>query len=622
MTARFLRLTAGVAVVALVLGGCGLPDRTDPRYVGPAVEPSRVQDRADPPEKPDGATSLSDLVNRYLKTSVGGNITNSDQQDAASETQTRMKTFMTEQTAATWKPTGNLTVVAQGKSEIVQDGTRSTYKVVLTRVGQLDSFGRFTAWPTDSDRTFPAVFESEEVGGQVRFSQVPQYMLLSTAGLQDQYIRQPIYFWEKDVEKPKLVPDLRYMPKVLQPSKRVDEVVRWLVEGPSAWLTPAVDRLSGIETKGSATVNADQSVNVNLISKVAGKSPDDLRKLASQIRWSLILHPPVSLSFENARDTTNDSGGYLGDNSAVVQGDLDQERFAIVNESVRQLSTATDGPALFGPSEWNKAVVSATINRARTRAALVRKVGNKEQLFVNADTRVPTYVEVPGMTAATLSRPVWIDHPAPRFLIADGASLWAVTPPGAAGEPPVRVAVPGPNDTELTNVSAFSVSPDGRRVALVIGGKETKVAALKFENGKLTLGEQHAVPNSLGANRAVGWLTETSLVIGGEPNPANGPPEANYSLVRTSLDGTGEEPLPRKPEKPSAFPVTELSARTNDAAKSLELVLVMFQDKDQARGVYATSVDPIEVDAPGGGTPSPSATQTPKLIAKSPFYAD
>ena len=93
---------------------------------------------------------------------------------------------------------------------------------------------------------------------------------------------------------------------------------------------PVVDKLpSEIETKDNPTLEPDGSVVVNLSSKARGKSPEDLRKLASQIRWSLAGHPPVTLTIENAKDTGNDSDGYDSDNAAVVPGGLDQEKFVV-----------------------------------------------------------------------------------------------------------------------------------------------------------------------------------------------------------------------------------------------------------------------------------------------------
>ncbi len=628
---RFVRLTAVLAALALVLAGCGLPDWTDPKYVGPAVDPKPAQDRAQDPPRPGGASSLSDLVVRYLMTSVGGNVTSSDQPDAVSETQTRMKTFMTEEAAAQWPPKPEMPLIVVkvtfAKVDTVVGTNRSSLTATFVPIGQLDRVGRLV--PAQLENWTPTFeFEGEMTGGRLRLTKVPPHMLLSVSGLKEWYEQQPIYFWERDVDAPKLVPDLRYMPRVLLPSKRVSEVMLWLVEGPSTWLVPVVNKVPpDIETKDDPTVRPDKSVVVNLSSKARAKSPEDLRKLSSQIRWSLAGHPPVELSYENAKDTTNASDGYESDNAAV--GEIDQEKFVVVNGEVRPADMPAGGPPeLFaaGPP-FNTAVVSATINRAHSRAALVRRTANnRQQLFVSSanPSADPRYVETT-VSAAVLSRPVWISRPVQRFLVADGTRLWAVTPPSKAGEAPTAEVVPGPNDVALTNVSAFSVAPDGRRVALIVGNK-AMIAPLRIENGKLSLGEQRLVANSLGDNRAIGWITETTLAIGGKANPGNDLfSEGSYSLLWTSIDGTGETPLPQaEPTATGGYTVSQLSARTNDPTDSVLQVLVLFeavQGANQvARVVFVGDAPDVKLtnDGPSPGT---SPNQTPKLPL-SPFYAD
>ncbi|MEV4509525.1 LpqB family beta-propeller domain-containing protein [Dactylosporangium sp. NPDC049525] len=627
---RLRRLTAALLASTLLLAGCGLPDRTDPKYVGPAADPKPAQDRAQDPPRPDGASSLLDLVSRYLMTSVGGNITSTDDPSAVSETQTRMKTFMTEQAAAQWPPRPQmpLIVVQVALTKADDVGTnKSRVTANFVAVGQFDRVGRLG--PPQLDKpVWSEDFEGEEVDGQLRLTKVPSHMLLSVAGLKEWYQPQPIYFWESGVDTPKLVPDLRYMPRVLPASKRVSEVMTWLTTGPSPWLNEVVASVSpDIQTKDDPTVGPDKRVTVNLSSKAAGKSPEDLRKLSRQIRWSLDGHPPVELSFENAKDTTNASDGYENDNAAV--GEVDQEKFVVdSNAEVRPVDMPADGPPeLFAPGPFNTGVVSATINRLHTKAALVRKVAPNStgrQLYVSVPgaTADPKYVVVSDIPAtATLSRPTWIDRPAQRFLIADGTRLWAVTPPAKAGEAAKAEVVPGANDQAITNVTAFSVAPDGRRIALIVGNK-AMIAVLRIENGRLSLGEQHLVSTSLGDNQAIGWITETTLAIGGRPNPANSLfSEGSYSLISTSIDGTGEMPLPLlKPTVTGAYTVSQLSARTNDPTDSLQQVLVLFEANQVARVVFADDTPDIKMtnDSP---KPGASATQAPKPPL-SPFYAD
>jgi hypothetical protein len=169
---RFRRLTTALAVAALLLAGCGLPDSTEPKYVGPATNPSPAQGRAQDPPSPVGATSLSDLVVRYLKTSVGGNVTSADQPDAISETQARMKTFMTEEAREQWRPQQPLIVVDVNFKNVERDDFTGKASLVatFTQVGQLYRNGRLGPAQKLEFWKDEFTFESQEVGGQLLLS--------------------------------------------------------------------------------------------------------------------------------------------------------------------------------------------------------------------------------------------------------------------------------------------------------------------------------------------------------------------------------------------------------------------------------------------------------------------
>ena len=96
-------------------------------------------------------------------------------------------------------------------------------------------------------------------------------------------------------------------------------------------------------------------------------------------------------------------------------------------------------------------------------------------------------------------------------------------------------------------------------------------------------------------------------------------PDASWSLVSTSIDGTGETPLPaNKPAATSTYTISQLSVRTNDPTDSQQ-VLVLFEANQMARVVFADDTPEIKLSN-DGPTTEPSATQ-PKLRL-SPFYAD
>jgi hypothetical protein len=162
------------------------------------------------------------------------------------------------------------------------------------------------------------------------------------------------------------------------------------------------------------------------------------------------------------------------------------------------------------------------------------------------------------------------------------------------------------------------VSPDGRRIALIVGNT-TRIAALQIENGRLKLGVSKQVANTLGANKSVGWYTETALVIGGQAT-LTPPNEGRYSLLATSVDGTGELLLPvNGPESMRNFDITQMSVRTNDPLKRPE-TYIMFESNGLGQVVFYENPGSI-VLSPAGPAPSATATAT-DLFPRSPFYAD
>ncbi|GAA0729673.1 hypothetical protein Drose_32935 [Dactylosporangium roseum] len=620
---------ATVALVALLLGGCGLPGRTEPRYLGPAATANATPDRVEQPPTREGAATASDLVTRFLASSVGGNGAGADPEEARTETQKRMRTFLTQSGSTRWLPGQKLQVVkvARISEELGKEAGTWTVSVEGQLIGTLDERGVLNQEPTQ-DRGQPSVwnFKVVSVGGPLMIEDAPKdTMLLSDWALDEWYLQQPIYFWETGVDsRKKLVPDLRYMSKLLLRAQRVAQVLSWLAR-PSDLVQPVAEGLAAdVDIKDIPVVTRD-AVTINLGFKAIGKE-DELRRAANQIRWSLEAHPRVTLTIEN-KERGIHSDGFEGDNAAVEAGaEISPERFCIVDGVARPVDLSSGStPTIFAQGGDNTWVVSAAINRSKTHAALVRQPDprGKQTLYVSAADAATTnpskYLPV-GVSGAKLTRPVWIERPAQLFLVSDGMALWAVTPPTASA--PARVEkVSGPQgDAPTSGISSLAVAPDGRRIAFISNGA-VNVASLLFDNGKLTgLGTYRKVYTSLGENRAVGWLTETSLAVGGTRNPAALAGDA-YSLVSITVDSTAEKPLPERDRNATAQSViTQMSVRIASPSGQQGGVLIMFESNGVAHNVYSQDIGPLQLIGP---QPSASPTGPQQLPpAKAPFYAD
>ncbi|MGI5245324.1 LpqB family beta-propeller domain-containing protein [Dactylosporangium sp. CA-139066] len=618
----------------LVLNGCGLPSKTEPKYAGAAqsaAPPAKVSN----PDGPDVATTASALVTNFLEASVGANISNADSSDPPNqEVLDRLRKFMTDAMANRWRPGGDLTVIrkAQVKQEL-QPGGKYKVTVDVDPIGTLNKSGTFTpAQLSPEKRTagFKATFTVAPVGSGFRIEDMNDastgLVLLSEDGFKRWYDWNPIYFWESGPNA-KLIPDMRYMPRTLSDVKRVGAVLDALKSGPSKLLAGVVAALPGdYEFQGNSIVKPG-SVQINLNNKAAGKG--DLSPLARQIRWSLVLHPLVTLTIENQPNAADSERGFNADNVTSQQtagtSFSQPDKFYVANGVVHSVFPGTpagDTP-LFAAGGQNTQVASAAIDRQFSRAALVRP-GNtpaskgKPALWVSSTemppAKPPTYLET-NVHGTKLSRPAWMTYPMRRVLVIADNVLWIGADDKSANLVRVSLSVP------LTNaeITAFAVAPDGHRIALVFGG-DVMVASLQFKDGTPAIGQLQPIDTLLGSNEAVDWLTETVLVVGGKPTPEPPYGEKPYSVVAITLDGAASIPLPLgNPDTPQPI-VTSLVAQVGDplepATQSFTNppVNVMVEAGNRAQEVFRNEIGPLQL-------PDPPSSAEP-INPTAPFYPD
>jgi len=124
---------------------------------------------------------------------------------------------------------------------------------------------------------------------------------------------------------------------------------------------------------------------------------------------------------------------------------------------------------------------------------------------------VPNRIDATVPATSTLGRPVFVPGTGDMLLIATGGpfgKLWRVsTTDGSAADV---------TPFNLSGVSAVSVSPDGRRVALIAGG-QAYVSSLSFANNTVTVGSspRPILANLLTPATAVAWTEEAWLYVAG-----------------------------------------------------------------------------------------------------------
>jgi hypothetical protein len=606
MSSRGVRL--GMILVALlgllVPAGCGVPGKGRPIVVGEAPKlGGHSEVNPDPPPGPAGASTPVDLVKRYLQAAAWGDAS-ANRPNGFPDAVDKVRSFLTEEYKQ-WTPPGNagitiVRVINWGEAVPVTGGV---VRVTLQPVGVLVDHGKVQPMAQPAQVVeFPVVPAS--VGSGLRIARAPKGLMLSDEALRDWYEVHPIYFWNTGDQV--LVPDLRYLAKSVPEAKRPDEVLIWILAGPSIWLRGAVRPIpQGVEVREHAYFEGSTLV-VNLPATAAGLKAQELSHFVDQLRWSLRpFAGPVQLRIEG--QPWPDEGPpdrYLDANPAgPPKPSTEPEAFVVVDGQVQPVRSTSDRvQALI--TDQNFGVVAAAISRNKQSGALVRvEAGGRRRLWLGRyDTAVSgARYTATELVAAAMSRPVWLSAATLRVLVAADGRLWDVSPGGAH---PVEMP-------SIGSVTAFAIAPDGRRIALVAGGR-AYLAPLLVDAipDRVAIGAAHEVVTGLAAVGGVAFSREDWIVVAGR----NG--EGHSALVEVTVDGALVEPL--NLADLAGLNVTAIVGYPQSPTNEIT-GFILLEAGDQVWKVFSRNVGR---QLPGGG-PSPSGRpgSSPAKVT-SPFYLE
>ena len=202
-----------------------------------------------------------------------------------------------------------------------------------------------------------------------------------------------------------------------------------------------------------------------------------------------------------------------------------------------------------------------------------------------------------------MSRPVWFDAPGPRVLVAADGRIFDVSAGGS------RVDDRTPNG--LISVTAIAVAPDGRRLAMIAGGR-VYLASLQVEGDSVTVGAvRELAVFGLTEPGAIGWSREERVVVAGRKNAA-------AALVEVTVDGAQQDQL--RVNNLGTLVVTRLVAYPQNPMKGLR-GYIMIEANDQAYNVFSDQAVPLSPDnAPSSGASPKPAVGVPAPTA--PFFVD
>ena len=625
-----LRAALGLLLLAGwgLLAGCGVPGKTRPVVVTDAPRLGAQNDaNPEPPPGPEGAGTPLELVKRFLAAPAWGNEVTEDRPNAFNDAVNKVRQFMVDDKRSSWQLTNKnpvLSVVRVVDTGPPVPASGGEVKLTLLPLGVLGDNGKFepkladtTQTPKRADITQSRTFIVKQVaGGGLRIDNPPtDTLLLSDEALRDWYEQHPIYFW--DSEDKLLVPDLRYLPKVVPGAKRPTEIVDWLLDGPSTWLNGSVIPVNPVN-KGNKQIERQDKLFVengklvvNLTAKAASISPVALGRFVHQLRWSLRpLEEPVELRIggnQLAEPVSGSADGYLAFNPSGPPNALPEpDAFLVVDRRVQAVRGSAERAAPVLIPEQNVGVVSGALTR--DKAALARLDGNRQRLFLgrfDADQGSATYRDT-GLVGATLSRPAWLSLAGQRVLVAADGKLFDVSFPGGA----FRMVDMG----ALRSVTAFAVAPDGRRIALV-SGNEVYLAQLLPDGTRLRVGQPHRVstrpssePAELDKVTGVAWSREDWIVVAGHT-------AAGGALVEVTVDGSRAERMVLTAL--DRLTVTGVVAQPQSPVNGSP-GFVMIETTDGVYKIFSRDVGRLW---PGSASAPPTAKPPgSQPIASAPFY--
>jgi hypothetical protein len=535
---------SGLAVPAGLAAACGVP--TGGHAIVDEPGPSagtRDQSTEGVPPEPSSAVDARDLVQKYLLAAAGP----LDEDNYLSRLETSAKRYLTDAFAAKWSqsPKTQVLVVRATVSPNLRfsNENRTSVDVTLQQMGPLNPTGTVTV----AVPPLPAVQLTFEVvnnqhGPGFRIDDIytkdgknrnfANSLLLRDEALGNSdlnlFATQMVYYWPT-AGKDSLVPDLRYVPLAGGAPKAYTRIIDDLVAPPSTWLQASAWPAS-VKRVASVYQGKDENWVVNL----STAPPGSLDQLMTQIRWSLwpLYRPTVQLQINSQPSRIDGTGtSFLKWNLADASG-RNSDVFCIMNGVVQPLyQDTTTTPAVLNSPAKNTGVRWAGLSRDRSLAALVRSDG----LWISK-AGWGTYRQVTGLPKpASLGRPVWLPGQGqPRLLIIGGNALYAVDIDSLQA---VEVTPSGVQ----SGVTAFSVAPDGHRIALIVDNA-VSVAALSVGSDGPSIGvTTHfpvpgLVPSSMSA---IAWSRMERVVVAGQ---LEGATDA-YSAVEITIDGAYAYPL-------------------------------------------------------------------------------
>ncbi len=413
------------------------------------------------------------------------------------------RAYLTESAKGAWHPESGAQIYADGYPPTE---TQDTVVLVAPITGALDAAGTYRSADRQLRHDFALV---QDPDGQWRISNPPAGLLLSRYLFVSGYVSVALHFY--DTTGSVLVPDPRFFPGG---QHALTAAIQAQLAGPSAWLRPAV-RSGGAGGGSLIGVNLDrQGVAQIELSDTGGSSADQRRRtLAEMAHTATQLDGVVGVTIRAETETwtlPGESRRVFGPAQFTDESPVDQtgarELFAVRDGRLQRLSTAAADGELVPAAPALTRLVTAAVRADVTEAAGVEQGRTR---LLSAPVGMGVHAEV--MAGSGLIRPQY----------ARNGELWSADRQGlraARGESLLKVRQPA---TVKGAVTAFRLSPDGSRIAVVArgaAGTRLELAVVIRVGDEVRIEDWREVELTGTAGRGgevldVGWASATDLIV-------------------------------------------------------------------------------------------------------------
>jgi hypothetical protein len=451
------------------------------------------------------------------------------------------KQFLTETAASKWSPEDGAAIYTGSPAA---SGKTVTLDGVL--IGSLGSDRTYTARDAKLHLDFGLVKEK----GEWRISTPPRGLMVEEYSFTAFYQPYNLYFLGNGGV---LVPDRIYLPSLRTQSSITSVLMKALLAGPSAWLAPAVTSALPANTTlsvDSVTV-ADGTAEVPLSDAVLQLNDTQRGLMAAQVVYTLkqvtgvkgavflVNSQPVRVPGGNETDFSVTADSVPGDVQPIPFV-TDEQLYVARPDGVRVWgptdSNPNGGRPLPGPlGTWHAGVDSLAVSVTGTDLAAVTDGASTLRRTATSGGNLVTLIK----GARSLLRPqfsrfgeLWVlgeQNGRQRFWIFSGDKELPV----------IDQLVPGPP------VTAFKISPDGSRIALVrqVGSRSELGLARIVRADSISVSGWRTLDTTQSTSPVVtriedlGWEDATDLFVLGA-----GAPNAMLTPFRISQDVSGISP--------------------------------------------------------------------------------